>query len=248
MAKLPSQDAAATAFAEVFTVIDWMVETHGVESVDKLLEAMAKGSTDRKAIEAVTGMSFSKFERAWRRYLGEARLRRLDQAFDTRLLFRGYDTQATELEMIEAEDARRWIWLGDQLQIQRRPLAALKEYEKAAQIVGDAVPMIQAKIGRMHLELGQLQQAKESLEGALSVAPDYVLLPLLLGRIAALEGEHLSARSHLEHALRLNPFDVHLHGALAGTYDALSEEALAARERRAQSSLHDAMRDPGDRP
>jgi tetratricopeptide (TPR) repeat protein len=248
MAKLPSQEAAATAFAEVFTVIDWLVEHHGPQAIGQLLDAMGAGLSDRQAIEQVTSLSFARFERTWKSHLSSSRLRRLDHPFDMRLLFRGHDTQATELEMIEAEEARRWIWLGDQLQLKERSLAALREYEKARSIAGDSVPMLQAKIAKMLMRLSRLGEAREALSSAVTVAPDYVLLPLLLGQIAALEGKHVEARGHFEQVLRLNPFDIEIHGLLAGTYEALGERDLANRERDAQTTLIQTLRAAGDPP
>jgi tetratricopeptide (TPR) repeat protein len=248
MAKLPSQEAAATAFAEVFTVIDWLVEHHGPQAIGQLLDAMGAGLTDREAIEKVTALSFARFERTWKSHLSSSRLRRLDHPFDMRLLFRGHDTQATELEMIEAEEARRWIWLGDQLQLKERSLAALREYQKARDIAGDSVPMLQAKIAKMLMGLSRLKEAREALSAAVIVAPDYVLLPLLLGQIAAREGKHVEARGYFEQVLRLNPFDIEIHGLLAKTYEALGERALAARERAAQTTLIQTLRATGDPP
>ena len=40
MAKLPSQEATATAFAEVFTVIEFLYERDGPGMVQRLLDAM----------------------------------------------------------------------------------------------------------------------------------------------------------------------------------------------------------------
>ena len=94
----------------------------------------------------------------------------------------------------------------------------------------------------------RLDDARAALSGALSVAPDYVLLPLLLGRVAALEGAHEEARRHLEHALHLNPFDIQVHGLLAGVYEASGEPELAARERQAQVTVIRATQQTGDRP
>ena len=248
MAKLPSQEAAATAFAEVFTVIDWLVQTHGPTAIGELLDAMANGSSDRESMELVAGVSFARFERQWRAHLADSRLRRLDQHVDMKLLFRGHDTEASELELIEAEEARRWIWLGDQLQLKERPRAAVIEYQKAAVIAGDSVPMIQAKIARMFLALGQLSQARAAIDGPLAVAPNYVLIPLLLGQISALEENHEEARGHFENVLRLNPFDIQIHGLLANTYGALGETELRARERAAQTILHKSLDGTGERP
>jgi tetratricopeptide (TPR) repeat protein len=134
------------------------------------------------------------------------------------------------------------------LQLKGRPLAAVREYERAAAITGPEAPIIAAKLARMWLALGRLSEAKEAIERALPVAPDYVLNPLLLGEIALREGDHEVARTHLERVLQINPFDIQVHGLLATTYTALGQSELAAREAAAQTTLDQHLRAKGERP
>ena len=44
MAKLPSQKATALAFAEVFTVVEYLRQTHGVDSIPKDLRTHGLGT------------------------------------------------------------------------------------------------------------------------------------------------------------------------------------------------------------
>ncbi|MEC9071569.1 MAG: tetratricopeptide repeat protein [Myxococcota bacterium] len=235
MAKLPTQEITATAFAEVFTVIAFLEERAGDAIPIKLLEAMAAGKSDREAVAKVSGIPWSRFESSWRRYLRRLGLRTMDDVFDQRLLFRGHDTEADELEALKGETGRKYVWLADRLRLKGRLVAAVKEYKKATEEVGDATPFIQAKLGGVLLELGRAEEAVEELMRPLPLHPDYMLLRLHLGHAHLRLGELQKARRHLEAAIDINPYDPELHGHLSQVYRGLGLDDLAARAARAHA-------------
>ena len=55
----------------------------------------------------------------------------MEDVFDQRLLFRGHDTEADELETLKGETGRKYVWLADRLRLKGRLKAAVKEYRKA---------------------------------------------------------------------------------------------------------------------
>lgn len=238
MALLPSQEATATAFAEVFTVIEFLEQRRGRGVAEQLVALMGQGKSDKEAVAAVAGVPWRRFQPTWEQFLKTKGLRKLDDAFDQRLLFRGTNTEAEELEALKGEEARRFTWLGDQLRLRERFRAAAKEYHKAIKIVGDKTPLIQSKLGYALLKLGLTDQAIDALESPLSHYPNYVLLHLYLGEAYLLRGEWETARKHLEEAVRLNPFDPDLHGHLAKVYEQLGEPELAERERKAHRLIN----------
>ena len=239
MAKLPSQEATGTAFAEVFTVIEFLVSRRGEESGRLLVEAMAGGASDRDAVAEVSGVPWPRFEPAWKRHLQQSNLRTLDDKFDQRLLFKGSDSEADELAALDGEKARRFVWLGDQMRLRDKYKAAAKQYQKAVQEVGDTTPIIQAKLGHALLKLGRLVEAVDALQRPLAVYPDYVLLRLYLGAGLLRLGRWADAREHLEAAVRLNPFDPDVHGHLAAVYMELGRPDLVEREMRIHALLRD---------
>ena len=230
MAKLPSQEATGTAFAEVFTVIGFLVDRHGDGVGRELVARMAAGATDREAVAELAGLAWPRFEPAWRRYLQGLRMRTLDDVFDQRLLFKGSDTEADELASLKGDKARRYVWLGDRMRLRERFKAAAKEYRKALEEVGDQTPLVQSKLGHALLRLGALEEAVEALGRPLPIYPGYVLLHLYLGEALLRLGRHEAARTHLEEAIRLNPFDPDVHGHLAKVYEALGRPDLVQRE------------------
>jgi len=246
MAKLPNQEATTTAFAEVHTVIDFLQARHGPDLPRALTAAMAKGKTDRETVAELAGLPWSRFEPTWRGYLKRRGLKTRKGRFDTRLLFKGHDTEADELELLEGEQARRFVWLGDRLTLADRPLAASKEYRKAAATVDEAVPFIQAKLGRALLALDRVDEAITELEKALEGYPENLLIRLYLGEGWLRRGDMEQARGHLEAAVLINPFDPQLHDHLSKVYDALGdgEAAALARDAHAKVMAHGARPAP----
>lgn len=234
MAKLPSQEATATAFAEVFTVIEFLKRQAGPSVASRLVAAMGAGRSDREAVSEVAGVPWSRFEPAWKGYLAQAGLRRMDDMFDQRLLFKGQDTEATELDTLKGQTARKYVWLGDRMRLLERYKAAAKEYRKASVEVGSETPFVQAKLGFALLQLGRVDEAITELERPLSLYPSYMLLRVYLGDAYLRKGSYEQAREHLEAAILNNPFDPDVHGYLAKAFSGLGREAEAARERRAQ--------------
>ena len=73
MAKLPSQEAAALAFAEVAVAVESMQRKGGPTAVRKVLEGIAAGAPADAAVSAALGVPFATFERDWRRWMARCR-------------------------------------------------------------------------------------------------------------------------------------------------------------------------------
>ena len=237
MAKLPSQEVTATAFAEVHTVIDFLRQRHGDDLPRSLTSAMATGKSDKEVVAQLAKMPWDRFEPAWRHYLKRQGLKSHKDRFDARLLFKGHDTEADELALLKGEQARRFVWLGDRLTLKERHLAASKEYAKAAATAQEPVPLIQAKLGRALLKQDRVAEAITELEKSLKDYPHYMLIRLYLGEAWLRQGDPAKAQAHLEAAVLINPFDPQLHDHLRMTYEAIGEEEEAAIARDAHAKV-----------
>lgn len=233
MAKLPSQEATATAFAEVFTVMGFLEDRAGEDAVRQLIEAMSSGKDDREAVAAVSGVPWERFEQTWRSYLEGLELKRMEDVFDQKLIFDEKEADEKERQALKGEEARKYVWLGDRMKLEERYRASVAEYRKAVERVGNQTPLIQAKLGGALLELGRVEEAVEALEPPLPLYPEYMLLRAYLGEAHVKLGNVEQAREHLEWAIRINPFDPDLHGHLATVYDELGLTERAEREERA---------------
>jgi len=237
MAKLPSQEATATAFAEVWTVIAFLKERRGKDVAAELVAAMRDGKSDREAVAEVSGIPWERFEKSWRAYLARQSFRPLDAEYQQRLLFKGKDTEADELAGIKVDRAREYVWLGDQMRLRQRWKAAVLEYEKAKQHVGDRSPLVQGKLGFALLRAKRFDEAATELLRPIADYPRHVVLHVYLGEALLELGRYEDARRHLEEALTLNPFDPDVHASLARVYEHLGLDDLAAIERAADKRL-----------
>ncbi len=238
MAKLPSQEATATAFAEVWTVIAFLNARKNGDSAAELVKLIGDGHSDRDAVAKVANIGWDRFEKAWKQYLQQQGFRALDAAYEQRLLFKGKDTQADELSSIKIERAREFVWLGDRLRLKKRWVAAAKEYEKAKEHVGDKSPLVQGKYGYALLKAGRVAEAASELARPIADYPRYVVLRVYLGDALAKLERWAEARAELEEALTMNPFDPDLHRLLAEVYEHLGERAKAEVERKADRLTH----------
>src|SRR5688500_16480729 len=69
MAKLPSQDAAALAYAEVYTLVGWMHGQIGYKGLRDALAAQKDGKSARRAVAEALGKSWGAVDKEWRTYL-----------------------------------------------------------------------------------------------------------------------------------------------------------------------------------
>src|SRR6185369_511005 len=69
MAKLPSQEAAALAYAEVYTLVGWMQSKIGYRGIRDALVAQRDGKSARRAVAEALGMPWTAVEREWRAHL-----------------------------------------------------------------------------------------------------------------------------------------------------------------------------------
>lgn len=237
MAKLPSQEATATAFAEVFTVMELLVERAGPQGPAKLPAMLAGGRSDREAIATLTGVPWAGFQRTWEDFLRHRGLRKLAKPAELPKVFQGEDADAATLRMVPEEQARRLTWLADQFRLKGRYKAAAKTLRRAAALTGMTTPVIAAKLGDVLLRQDKPDEAVEVLSKPLKVFDQFVLLHLYLGRAQLALGHPRQAQRHLERVLDLNPFDPDVHGLLQATYEGLGLAPLAQREERAQALL-----------
>ena len=230
MAKLPSQEDAALAFAEVYTVIEYLVQQRGVEGIEQVLALIAGGMSDVEAFEAVMGVPFDRFVEDWLAYLNKRPTREFPDSYEERLVFADTEREEDELESVEEVEARNYLKLGDMLLARNRPEAAAVEYRKAVPVLGTGHPVLMTRLAGAYLELGMFQEAVDALQGPLEFYPSYVTTYVYLGRASLELGDFETARWALEEATCINPFNPEIHALLARVYRQAGENELASRE------------------
>ena len=235
MAKLPSQEDTAVAFAEVYTVMEYLRVQKGEGAFAAVLDEINQGHEAPEAFSRVLGTaSFPAFERSWRAYLKtRPRVEFPDEAlFEEKLRFEDEgDAEISDLKQIPKPEARDHVHLGEMLMARERFKAAVAEFDKAIALLGTSHPIVQTRLAQSLLKTGEPKRAYEALLPVRDIYPSYVVTWHELGRAAHQLGRHQEAKEALLEAIRINPFDPAIHEDLATTLEALGDSDGARRER-----------------
>lgn len=227
IARLPSAELAALAFAQVSTFVEAFRSRRGPEGLRDVASRIAAGTDAREAFAEVASEPWEALERGWREDL-RARPAPPDAAPLPALRFRhgsGEIDETAEVALAEARDALR---LGDMLFLRGRHAAAQHEYERAYAVAPDD-PIVATRLARAALAAGDATRALAVSEPLRAAHPDHApLLSLIAASAAALGRSDLAREAALE-SIWLNPFDPEPHCALASSGDdpALAELASA---------------------
>jgi tetratricopeptide (TPR) repeat protein len=243
MAKLPSQEAAALAYAEVFTLVGWMHGKIGYAGLRQALALQRDGKSARRAMGEVLGTTWVKLERDWKTSLrtldlsagraagGHGRRVRFDKG--------GGSDENVGVDEVANARARRFARLGGMLRARGMIAAAAIEYEKALAAAGAGAvdPYVAGKLARTYVELGQHDKAIALARPLVALDEHDAVPAVTLGVALAAGGDHAGARAAFEQALRVSPFDPAVRCGLADAYDHLGAGAIARRERAACERL-----------
>jgi Flp pilus assembly protein TadD len=232
MAKLPSQEAAALAYAEVYTLVGWMQQKIGYKGLREVIALQRDGKSARRAVSEGLAMAWPAVEKEWHAHLkvGDGRARA-----GTPIKFgrHGADSENVGIETVNVR-ARKHARLGGMLRAHGMLEAAAVEYDHAL-AAGGAVadqPFVAGKLARTLVELGRYDRAIE-LATPLAAADDHdAVAAVTLGMARTAKHAWPEAISAYEVALRISPFDPQTRCGLAEAYSQV-HDARAARERAA---------------
>ncbi|MDP2274139.1 MAG: tetratricopeptide repeat protein [Archangium sp.] len=251
MALLPTAEDAATAFAEVFFAIKLIDQEGGPQALERMLDAMSKGVSDRAAVELVMKRKWPEFEKSWMASLKK-------QPYPKDLLppssnekkelleagaqkkepkKKGREVSFGDFDEVKETDARRAAHLGELFRERKRMGAASEAYGRAYKVVGDKYESVSNKYALALLELRKFDQAAVVLEGSLKTHPGSASTNVHLGRIYLRARRYDAAKKAYLDALAVNPFDPEVHVALYAAGDALNDATLKTRAKGALKVL-----------
>lgn len=234
IAKLPSQERAALAYAEAVLAVEVLVQQRGAPVIGRLLDLLAAGQDAREAVAAATGQPFERFLEAWRRHMAQRPLPKGGDHELKQLRFRDDPKHGEWAEWAEIPDekARGYARLGELMRARGRWTAARVEYGKAYERVGGRVPILADQYALAALQSGQDAIAEKVLGDAIGWNPDYPALHVHLARLLARREDWARVRDHLLLANRHDPFDPEIHVGLARALAKLGDPQGATREER----------------
>lgn len=235
MAKLPSQKDAALAFAQVFTVIEFLREKYGPKAIAQVLEHAGEGLPLNVALQASFGLSMDGIETAWKKYVKKRPFRLVPGAAPERIQLASDEKSAQAekpLEQMANRDANGFSRLGELLQRGGRDHAAIIEYEKAFAISGVKHITLVTRLAKAYQAVGREKDAVRVLEQALPAHPEDSDAHLVAGRLQLAHGDLKGARGHFEQVKLQNPFNPEVHLAFAKLFESEGKVDEAARSKR----------------
>ncbi|OFX22884.1 MAG: hypothetical protein A2V77_04635 [Anaeromyxobacter sp. RBG_16_69_14] len=235
MAKLPSQEAAALAFAEVMVAVEYLQSKGGRPLMNRILDLVAQGTSAEKAVAQGLGVSFEGFLADWKRYMAARPLPERGDGAVEKLRFKGdpkHGGTHSEWAAIADEKARGFARLGEIFRERGRWAAARIEYAKAIARVGKGIPVLADKFALAAMMSGRDDEAQGALVEALRRHPHYAALHLHLARLHLKRKSWDLAKEQLLLANAVDPFDPEIHAALAVVSEAQGDPGVASREKR----------------
>jgi tetratricopeptide (TPR) repeat protein len=234
MAKLPSQEAAALAYAEVYTLVGWLHGKVGYKGIRDAITAQKDGKSARRAVAETLSLSWSAVEKAWHGSLKAPATAQARPGKPIKFAKGGQESENVGLEQVGTR-ARKHARLGGMLRARGMLEAAAAEYEKAL-AVGGSEPFVAGKLARTLVELGKHERAIELATPLVSADSSDAVAAVTLGIARAARHEWPEAIAAYEQALRVSPFDPTTRCGLAEAY-AQTTNPNAARERAACDQL-----------
>jgi tetratricopeptide (TPR) repeat protein len=233
LAKLPSQERAALAYAQVVMAVELMVRQRGPEVLPRVLDLVAEGKRTEVAVSEAMGVPFERFLSDWRKWMAARPLPRGGDHELERLRFRDDPKHGgawSEWSEMGDERARGHARLGEIFRARGRWVAARIEYARAYRRVGPRVAILANQYALAAMMSGGKAEAEKVLAEALEWSPDYPALNVRMARLLLDRGDASRAREHLLRANRQDPFDPEIHAGLARALEALGDPAGASRE------------------
>lgn len=252
IALLPSAEDAATAFAEVFFAVDLIYREQGTTGLRAVIDELASGKDDKKAVEAATHRTFPAFEKAWLAHVKKQPFPKdMIPMSEEKVVLKdhapgrakgegekkGREINFADFSEISELPARKLAHLGELMRERGRLGAAAEEFGKAHRLVGNKYESISNKYALSLLELKQVDEAERVLLGVLAIHPGAPATNVHLGRIYLVRKDLTKARSAFLEALASDPFDEEIHLSLLRIHTALGSKALADRARSAAMLL-----------
>ncbi len=200
------------AFAEVATVIDYIIARKGWSGVLELCGELSRGADYREGLRKVTGLGFEDFWEDWKRYartlgfeeipgmeISVYEIRKGDEEIEE------VDDEVSEEDLNEGEQWK-YVRLGDLLRDRGHFSAAAVEYERAREL-SPYSPRILNKIGLAYFLAEDYDKSIEPLRLGIELYPTYSTTHVNLGRALLARGETDAAWEAFQAVLDINPFN-----------------------------------------
>lgn len=230
LAKLKSAEDVQLAYAEVATMVDYMVRQNDDSILARLAAELAQGTPFEVALETLIGKSLSQFQADWKAYLAGRRLKTIPGLTVLKFRFKNPKSQgekeaAQEAALQEAGNRRAHdlTRLGDILKSRHYIQAAIIEYQKAMEESKMLSPVLYNKLAGIYLLNKDYAKAENLLRTSLNYYPMFPTTLTHLGELFYMKKDYAAAEKFFQKAVRINPFNPFVHTRLINIYAALGQ-------------------------
>lgn len=238
MAKLESGEDVQLAFAEVNTMIDYMIELKGMDAIKNILKLMSEGKEDFQAISEVMGISLDEFQKNWKTRMLASGLKEIPGMHVTGMGVKIKSNENLSEEAIEKEEMeeghskelREFITLGNLLRDRGRFTAASFEYKKAYDEDPFSIVAL-TKLAHSYMLLNKLDDALKILKESEKLYPDYVTTIYRIGMVYMAKEEYEKSLVYFKESLEINPFIPSVREDMMHIYKSLGQEELGDKQK-----------------
>ncbi|MEE9258695.1 MAG: peptidase MA family metallohydrolase [Nitrospinaceae bacterium] len=237
LAKLKTAEDVQLAYAEVSTMMEYMVSVEGEAVFADLLDDFSLGKSVEDIFQQRLGTDLPGFQNKWKAFMKEQELetipgiRALAKRFKSN---RGAEDDRKDYSEVEEKKGQDLTFLGDILKSRNLLKAAIIEYQKAIRETETLSPVLYNKLAGTLLLKKEYDQAETFLKKSLRYYPMFHTTLVNLGELHFETGDRDQARNYFERAVRINPFNPFVHLRLIKIYQQLG----MTEEKRLQADLY----------
>ncbi|MGP0629404.1 peptidase MA family metallohydrolase [Nitrospina sp. 32_T5] len=231
-AKLKTAEDVQLAYAEVATMVEYLVELKGLAGLEGLVAGLKDGSPVGDVLDRLLQKDLDRFQDDWKAYMKTQKLKRIPGLTVLKFQFKNKrengqaEDEEGERALIESRRARDLTLLGDILKSRDHVQAAIIEYRKAISESDTLSPVLYNKLAGTYMLTNEFDEAEILLKQSLEFYPQFPTTLTNLGEVAFRRKDYEAARDYYVKAEGINPFNPAVHLRLIRIYGALGENRL----------------------
>jgi tetratricopeptide (TPR) repeat protein len=237
MAYLDSGQEAALAYAQVATMVDFMVHEAGKEALVTMLDRIRTGERTEVVVSSLAGFqSFEDFQTGWKQFISKMELVQEQLIQDSISLDGDGGDFGDDPVLKERVDLAKFVRLGDLLMERGYHDAALIEYQKAND---PEEPPSSTALARMVVcfnKQGNSHLAEQTLKQALGLYPENALV--LRTAAEFYEKDASKALRYWQKAYEINPYEIDTHERLVALYTQQANDESAQKHKEMLTVLY----------
>jgi tetratricopeptide (TPR) repeat protein len=231
LAKLKTAEEVQLAYAEVATMVDYMIELKGEGILANIAEDFAKEQSIDTILKNRLGMNLEEFQKSWKSYVKGKNYSTIPGLKAFKFRFKNDRSKSssdekeadTYKEVVDMQ-AQNLTRLGDILKSRNYLEAATVEYEKAIKESKSISPILNNKLATTYLLRKIFDKAESLLIKNVNSYPYFATTEVNLGELYYLKGSFDNSLKHYQRAVHLNPFNPYVHARLIDIMDKLDKD------------------------